>query len=223
MVVKLIFTQALIMGKITVRHYLNMNLKPYVIDGENYYKVYVLIRANTQNTKIKSDISSSEYTESEFKSLVSNKKSELSEAIKIETELIEFIVNKIISDKKIFTSALYGEYSNRFKTPIGKFILTHNSYHDRLFSSRKERYLEVEYDYFEIIKNNIWQIKGILSNNLDIGDLYVAQWFIGDYKQQIIDLLLQRTVQGISGESENQLFQKIQRLETEIKSFINLQ
>ena len=58
------------MGKITVKHYLNTNLKPYIIDGEKYYKIYVLIRADTQNTKIKSDVSSNEYTETEFEKLI---------------------------------------------------------------------------------------------------------------------------------------------------------
>ena len=43
--------------KITVKHYLNKNLKPDLIDGLQYYSIYVLIIVNRTNTKTKSIIS----------------------------------------------------------------------------------------------------------------------------------------------------------------------
>ena len=42
------------MNKITVKHYLNTNLKPYVINGDKYYSIYALVTSHRQNTKVKS-------------------------------------------------------------------------------------------------------------------------------------------------------------------------
>ena len=42
------------MGKITVKHFLNTNLKPYVINKQNYYSIYVFVTANRKTTKLKS-------------------------------------------------------------------------------------------------------------------------------------------------------------------------
>ena len=210
------------MGKITVKHYLNTNLKPYVIDGEKYYKIYVLIRSNTQNTKVKSDISNAEFTEKEFKKLTSDRNSELSQSIDLETKLIEFIVNKLNDDKKIFTASLYSEYSRRFKTPIGEFINKHNSYHDPLFSARADRYIDFGDRYEEIVKGNLFAFRDLMAANYEIGDLYMVQWFLGNTKEQIEEFYKRYLTIENPEMKELKIKSNIQQLEREIKSFLNL-
>lgn len=128
------------MGKITVKHYLNTNLKPYIIGGESYYKIYVLIRADTQNTKIKSDVSANEYTEKEFYELIADTTGELGKAIKEETKIIKFIVELIKKNGQTFTSLTYSEYSKKYKCPFWKWfkeLKDELAYYERLNSERK--------------------------------------------------------------------------------------
>lgn len=201
-------------GKITVKHYLNTNLKPYIIDNEKYYKIYVLIRANTQNTKVKSEISNNEYTENEFNNLISDKSSEINKYIKIETEIINNIVTKIHTDNKRFTSKLYTEYSKKYKITIGELIMEIN-----YEKSKKEKYKSFEQLYEELIKedsktdeqkkqeilnskyvsigSNYIQItndliniyENILPINYELNDLFVIQWQMYNIKTQFENYL----------------------------------
>ena len=54
------------MSKITIKHFLNTNLKPYLINKQNYYSIYLLITANRKTTKLKSLVFDEYYTESDF-------------------------------------------------------------------------------------------------------------------------------------------------------------
>lgn len=84
------------MGKITVRHYLNTNLKPYIVDGEKLYSLYFLLRYQNKNTKIKSLIDV-ELSEKEYSQVIKDKNNSLNTKIKNEVELVEKIIN--ITDK----------------------------------------------------------------------------------------------------------------------------
>ena len=57
------------MGKITIKHFLNTNLKPYIINKQNYYSVYLLITAQRKTTKVKSLVFDEYYSESDFESI----------------------------------------------------------------------------------------------------------------------------------------------------------
>jgi hypothetical protein len=54
------------MSKISVKPYLNTNVKPQVIDGDKYYPVYILVRAKGRNTRVRSHHHQGVYTEKEF-------------------------------------------------------------------------------------------------------------------------------------------------------------
>jgi hypothetical protein len=111
------------MGRITVKHYLNINLKPYKIDGEDYYKIYFLLRYNNKNTKIKSLINE-EMTLMDYEKRKSDSKDILHQRIENEIKLIEKIIG--IADKtnqpfeiKLFndiwqlsTYPILGEFNN---------------------------------------------------------------------------------------------------------------
>ena len=58
------------MGKITVKHYLNTNLKPYLVRGEKYYSVYILITVNRKTTKVPSLEFGEFQTESDFEDII---------------------------------------------------------------------------------------------------------------------------------------------------------
>lgn len=213
------------MGKITVKHYLNTNLKPYIIDGDKYYKIYVLIRADTQNTKIKSDVSTNEYTEIEFTKLIENKESELNRSIKEETKIIEFIVNKMNEDNKVFTSALFTEYSNRFKIPIVTLFKSMNSYYDKYKNDPlldylwnemdKSGYFEIVDDLYGLVSENINLIQGLLAINYEIVDLYLVQWFTINLKEQFLNIYKKN-------KDEKWLLKEVEKLDVEIKRHLKL-
>lgn len=52
--------------KVTVKHYLNTNLKPTIIKGEKYYPIYILIYGASKSTKVKSLQFTEEFTETMF-------------------------------------------------------------------------------------------------------------------------------------------------------------
>lgn len=54
------------MDKIAVKHYLNSNVKPYHIRGENFFPVYILVRARGRSTRVRSHLFSDVYTEDHF-------------------------------------------------------------------------------------------------------------------------------------------------------------
>lgn len=91
------------MGKITIKHYLNTNLKPYVVDGDKYYKIYVLIRAENKNTKLKSCVSDDEFTESEYDEYTKDPNTKLFKYIGIESEVYTKIIERMGDDKKEFS------------------------------------------------------------------------------------------------------------------------
>lgn len=224
------------MGKITIQHYLNTNLKPYSINGKDYYRVYVLVRADTQNTKIKSDATNNEYTKEEFEELVSDKESELSRSILTESKIIECIVDKLKKDKKIFSSTIFSEYSNRMKQTIGEIIKSnYDNYRnslDRITMKQTPDDKTLSYlgcvlsndDYCEFVNEKIYYFKNLLAINYNIMDFYICQWEVCNIKAQFEKMLLAyiKEINNQRGEwekfDEERIKEYIIRLNTYIKS-----
>ena len=94
------------MGKITVKHYLNTNLKPYEMDGEKQYKIYFLLRYNNKNTKVKSLINE-EMTLTEYEERKSDNSDILHNRIENETKLIEKLIEISEKTKQPFEIKLF--------------------------------------------------------------------------------------------------------------------
>lgn len=100
------------MGKITIKHFLNTNLKPYVINKQNYYSIYVLITANRKTTKIKSLIFDEYYTENDFEDIFNSEENEDKNLIKNEISAIEIITEISIEVLNEFNTAFVTAFIN---------------------------------------------------------------------------------------------------------------
>lgn len=234
------------MGKITVKHYLNTNLKPYIINGEKYYKIYVLIRADTQNTKIKSDISANEYTEKEFEKHISDKTGEIAKAIKEETKIIRFIVELIKKNGQVFTSAIYTEYAKRYKRPFWQWfkeLKDELAYYEKLNCERKNIikpiqifhdncYINLSFHYDKLIDELLRDSGQMLSRNFIIRDFYLVQWFTTDIKTHFRRLYLKKmNVQSMENrawtgndetEEETEVYEDIDNINKEIRKYFGM-
>lgn len=94
------------MGKITVKHYLNMNLKPYVVRGENYYSMYIMVVVNRKNTKVKSISFEELYTEKDFEE-IQNENNDLLNREIIAIENICLLIQDIFGD---FDASVFSAY-----------------------------------------------------------------------------------------------------------------
>lgn len=94
------------MGKITVKHYLNVNLKPYVVKGESYYSIYIMVVVNRKNTKIKSVSFEELYTEKDFEDI----QNEDNDLLKQEVRVIENICTQIQDIFGDFDVSLFSAY-----------------------------------------------------------------------------------------------------------------
>lgn len=104
------------MGKITVKHFLNTNLKPYIINGEKYFSIYVLVTANRQNTKVKSKAFNEYYNERDFSEIINPENTEDSEIIKNEESTITNIANLLITEFETFDTTLFSAVYNYYQT-----------------------------------------------------------------------------------------------------------
>ncbi|OAE92111.1 hypothetical protein [Flavobacterium psychrophilum] len=97
-------------SKISVKHFLNTNLKPYVINGTNYFSIYMLVIANRKNTKIKSLIFDELYTENDFNEIISFTDSEDEILLNKEISCIENIGQILIDVLKEFDTTFFTVY-----------------------------------------------------------------------------------------------------------------
>lgn len=104
------------MGKITVKHYLNTNLKPYIINGDRYFSIYALVTANRQNTKVKSKAFNEYYTESDFKEITNPENKEDFEIIEKESITIAKIANLLIEELNDFDTSLFAAIYNYYQS-----------------------------------------------------------------------------------------------------------
>lgn len=134
------------MGKITVKHFLNTNLKPYLINGDKYFSIYALVTANRQNTKVKSKVFNEYYTESDFSDIIKSKEDK--ETLKYEKSAIINIADMIIMqlDKfdTTFFSAIFNFYQNIY---IGDIDI------ERCFVKIDNK--EIEVNLYEKEKNSL--------------------------------------------------------------------
>lgn len=95
------------MGKITVKHYLNTNLKPYMVRGDKYYTVYMLITVNRKSTKIPSKEFLELHTEAEFEELLST------DELDREVKTVENIISALLPIcNEEFDTLLFSAYYN---------------------------------------------------------------------------------------------------------------
>ena len=104
------------MGKITVKHYLNTNLKPYLINGEKYFSIYALVTANRQNTKVKSKVFNEYYSENDFSEITNAKNKADYNLIQGEIETIKNIANMTLSISDGFDTALFAAIYNYYES-----------------------------------------------------------------------------------------------------------
>lgn len=111
------------MGKITVKHYLNTNLKPYIVGEDKYYKIYLLIRTNNKNTKLKSVISDDEFTQEEYDEIIKDEDNIINKFIQIETNVYTKIIEQIEIDRKEFDIQILNTYIlNYGQLLVGKLV-----------------------------------------------------------------------------------------------------
>lgn len=99
------------MGKITVKHYLNTNLKPYVVRGENYYSVYIMVVVNRKNTKVKSISFEELYTEKNFEDIQLEETSSLTQEVTV-IENLCLLIQDVLGD---FDASFFSTYYSLMK------------------------------------------------------------------------------------------------------------
>ncbi|MGR3790432.1 hypothetical protein ACUXZJ_05910 [Flavobacterium sp. TN-1] len=99
-------------SKITVKHFLNTNLKPYVINGASYYSVYALLTAHRQNTRVKSIALNEFYSEKDFEDIINSKDNDDVSLINEEISTLTKITELVISELKDFDTHFITAYFN---------------------------------------------------------------------------------------------------------------
>lgn len=99
-----------IMGKITAKHFLNTNLKPYIINGTKHFSIYILLVANRQNTKVKSIKFDEYYSEDFFNDIINSTDIEDIKLIANEISTITRITEIILDELKNFDTAFITAY-----------------------------------------------------------------------------------------------------------------
>jgi len=176
------------MGKITVKHYLNTNLKPYYLGDEKLYKLYFLLRYNNKNTKIKS-LLNVEMTEAEYSKGISENENNLNTRIANEISFVEKVIEiaektNIPFDMKLFndvwqisTYPIIEKFEAFIKWTVYRWSLPKLNIYE-------EANIET---YYEVLNS----LKIFVSNsNFSISDeLYLLQFFdkrvINAYKKSI--------------------------------------
>ncbi|XKX05239.1 hypothetical protein R8G61_12885 [Tenacibaculum maritimum] len=93
--------------KVTISHFLNTNLKPFVMKGDNYYPIYIKVTAKRTTTKTRSLVFKEHYTQTEFDEIISSEEIEDIEMIKNEVSAIERIARITINELKEFDTAFF--------------------------------------------------------------------------------------------------------------------
>jgi hypothetical protein len=99
------------MGKVTVKHFINTNLKPYTVRGQKYYAVYLLITVNRKTTKVRSHAFEEMHTEKEFESFL-KRGSDFYKAILDETRTVENIILTQLEFDPEFDTTLFSALYN---------------------------------------------------------------------------------------------------------------
>ena len=100
------------MSKITIKHFLNTNLKPYIINKQNYYTIYLLITANRKTTKLKSLVFDEYYTENDFEEIFNSDSRADRQMIENELNAINIIAEVTIEALAEFNTSFLTAYIN---------------------------------------------------------------------------------------------------------------
>lgn len=96
------------MGKITIKHYLNKNLKPYKIKDEKYYMVHILITVNRKTTRVRSKAFEEICTENDFEEIERTEQAGLYE----ESKTIETLIQTQLDMFNEFDTSLFCAFYN---------------------------------------------------------------------------------------------------------------
>lgn len=169
------------MGKITVKHYLNTNLKPYIVGDSKYYKIYFLFRYQNNNTKIRSLVSDDEYTEDEFNSIIADTSNLINKRIANEVRLIERLVD-IINDNNIaFDMKVFNDFWKIATYPIiKKFEIKIDWFENVRYGKDVDIYQKTN---IETYRDIILLLKRIVASdsNFISDEIYLAQIFDSDF------------------------------------------
>lgn len=99
-----------IMSKITAKHFLNTNLKPYLINSEKHYSVYIALVAYRKNTKVKSITFDEYYNENTFNEIVNSVDEYDINLIKNEIDTLSLITEISVKILKEFDTAFVTSY-----------------------------------------------------------------------------------------------------------------
>lgn len=156
------------MSKITVKHYLNKDLKPQIINGISEFPVYVQVIYNRNNYKFKSENDWFEYLSDE----------------KLSTELIKQLLNAEIN-RIIHTIELLEK--NNLKEISSKNIYKYSQEITKVINKNYSKYFENFYtDYPEILKNVTLERLDELCEFLNISSIHNKNF---DDKVEYIDSL----------------------------------
>lgn len=151
-------------SKITVKHYLNTNSKPYTINGINYYSIYILLTAKRQNTKVKSIAFNELYSEKDFDEIINSKDKEDTNLITEEISVLENITNLVINELKEFDTHFVTAYFNFLSTiqiwdvDVERFKIDGKQID---FYHKEKNKAGLKLDDYKLLKTNNIIIKGI--------------------------------------------------------------
>lgn len=141
------------MGKITIKHFLNTNLKPYVINKENYYSIYLMITGQRKTTKVKSLLFDEYYSESDFENIFNSNNFGDKTLIENEINSVKIICELVTTELK--------EFDTNFLTAFYNFSNTIDIWKpdNQIFSFNGEKI-----DFYDANKNNA----GIILDRLKV-------------------------------------------------------
>lgn len=204
------------MGKITVRHYLNTNLKPYKVDGDKLYKLYFLVRYQNKNTKIKSLIDV-ELTEKEYSEKIKDENDILSIRIKNEKRLVENTIEIAVKIGQPFEIKIFRIVWDIASYPIiENFEKWINLYKSRMLPGyvSGDSFL---YDNIETFENTLNSLKLFIvnSNHSITNELFLMQFFdkeiINDYKKGLSKEELKQIIYIPERSEEGNIVQTVYR------------
>lgn len=175
-------------SKITIKHFLNTNLKPYVMNGENYYPIYLLVTAKRRTTKLKSLEFSELYKESDFKDIFNSTNKEDIQKVNNEIVSLENIARLIIGAiddfNTIFFTA-YVKYSNSltFWDIEIEEVLPFNK-NNVLGVKLDKLYLDIQDN--ELVENTIFEVYGAKWQTKALD--YLKALNIDNYKEVLNDI-----------------------------------
>lgn len=175
------------MGKITVKHYLNTNLKPYIIRGENYYSMYIMVVVNRKNTKVKSISFEELYTEKDFEDILSDSDSLLTQEIAV-IEKVCSLIQEVLGDfDTTFFSAYYSLMKDIFIDSVDFESCAHGNFNIWDTTHRNNKMgLAIESFVFGDFSLSINKTHGM--------DMFT--WYSPAGQEKLFDYLKEENIQG---------------------------